>query len=313
MIEIEWDGQPIATPGLYKGVPLPLYHQQLTVTPSISSSGQRTIWDKSAAEYFDTSYLNPDRPDEPERAHFSVGRAAHHLLLLGRKGFDEEFVVRPEEFDSYRTKDAKKWKANHLDAGFTIITAQELVDIAGMAKSLAAHPMIRAGILDGLVERTIVFRCPHTGVFVKSRPDAIPTDEDFSDLKTCADLSDNALQRTITTFGYHQQGATVRSAAKHALDIDMRSFSLVCVQKTRPYCVRVVELTKDDLDRGEQQNRVANHYFLRGIETGEWPGPGEQNDAEFMGLQPHAQARIDARLAVEIPNIEARKYLETQT
>lgn len=307
MKEIVWNGEPIDAPGLYRGVSMAAYHKQLTVTPSISSSGQRVIWNESPAQYYDGSYLNPHPPEEEERPHFSVGRAAHHLLLLGRRGFDDEFVIRPEKWTDWRTKEAKQWKADQLAEGKTVITFAELEDIVGMAKSLGAHPMIRAGILDGLVERTICYRDAETGVWVKSRPDAIPGDADFADLKTTVSVSDESLQRSITQFGYHQQGATVRSAAR-AIGIELASFALVFVQKSRPYCVRIVELRADDLDRGEGQNRVATWKFAHGLQTGEWPGPGEQADAEFMGLQPRAADRIDARLALEIPAIEAAKY-----
>lgn len=308
MREIAWNGQPIDAPGLYRGVSMVAYHAQLTVTPSISSSGQRVIWRQSPAHYYDGSYLNPNRElEEPERPHFSIGRAAHHLLLLGRRGFDDEFVVRPEKWADWRTKESRQWKADQISLGKTVITMGELEDIVGMAKALGAHPMVRAGILDGLVERTICYQDAETGVWVKSRPDAIPGDADFADLKTAASVSDDALQRSITENGYHQQGATVRSAAR-AIGIDMKSFALVCVQKTRPYCVRIVELMPEDLDRGENQNRVATWKFSLGLKTGEWPGPGEQTDAEFMGLQPRAADRIDARLSQEIPAIEAAKY-----
>ena len=309
--EIVWDGKPISTPGLYRGIPMDSYHGPLTVTPSISSSGQRLIWASSPADYYDQSYLNPDRPEPDERPHFSVGRAAHHLLLLGRHGFDDEFVVRPEQWSDWRSKDAKQWRDDMREAGKTIITANELNDIVGMAKALGAHPLVRAGILDGLVERSIIYRDEETGVYVKSRPDAIPADEDFSDLKTVAALDDDSVQRSITSFGYHQQGATVRSAAR-AIGIEMKSFALVCVQKPRPYNVRVVQIKPEDLDMGEQQNRVANWAFKEGVANDVWPGPGDQADAEFMGLQPYYQARTQAKLAILIPELEAAKYEATR-
>lgn len=307
--EIQWDGMPISKPGLYRGVSMAAYHQQLTDTPSISSSGKRTIWSKSPRHYFDDSYLNPDRPeDEEERPHFNVGRAAHHLLILGRKGFDDEFVVRPDEFTSYRTNAAKAWKVDCLAAGLTIITPTELDDIVGMAKSLGQEPLVRAGILDGLIERTIVYRDPETGAWVKSRPDSIPDDSDFSDLKTTTDVRDDALERTIREFGYHQQAATVRSAAQHACNIEMRDFTLVFVEKKRPYCVRIVPIDPEDIDRGASQNRVALHRFAQALESGYWPGPGASDEAKYMGLSPYWRGRLDARLMLEIPEIEGAMY-----
>jgi hypothetical protein len=111
--------------------------------PSISSSGLRTIWSRSPAHFFEESSLNPVPKEPEERPHFSLGRAAHHLLLQGRKGFDDEFVVRPDKWKDWRTADAKEWKADQIAAGKTIITDAELANIAGMGRSLAAHPWSR--------------------------------------------------------------------------------------------------------------------------------------------------------------------------
>lgn len=310
LTEIVWNGLPISEPGLYRGVDMPTYHGQLTVTPSISSSGKRKIWFESAAHYYDESYLNPNRPPEKERPHFSVGRASHHLLLLGRKGFDEEFCVRPEQWSDWRSKDSQAWKAEMLEAGKTILTLNELENITGMAASLGRDPLVRAGILDGLVERTIVYFDPEARCFVKSRPDSIPDDNTFSDLKTTTAVDDDSIQRAITDFGYNQQGATVRSAAKWALNVHMKDFALVFVEKVRPFCTRTVTLKPEDLDRGEHQNRVALWKFAHGLKTGEWPGPGSESDAQYMGLMPYATKRIDDRLAIEIPEIEAAIYAQ---
>jgi hypothetical protein len=307
-----WDGKPISEPGMIKGVDMASYHNQLTVTPSISSSGQRTIWSKSPAHYFDTSYLNPHRAEEPDRPHFSVGRAAHHLLLLGRKGFEDEFVIRPEKWDSWRSPDARKWRDEQAAAGKTVITAAELDSIAAMAASLGRDPLVKAGILDGLVERTIVHRDPETGIFVKARPDSVPADADAADLKTTAGIDDDSIQRSITDFGYHQQGATVRSAFQLALGVTLETFTLVFVEKARPFCVRTVTLRNEDLDRGAAQNRIANVDFAHGVKTGEWPGPGAV-DAEYMGLQPYMIQRIDKRLANEIPALEQALYEQRST
>lgn len=84
----------IGEPGVYD-LSMAEYHGDCCDSPSVSSSGLRTIWSQSPAHYWYNSPYNPNRPEPKERAHFSIGKAAHHLLYLGRKGFDEEFVVRP--------------------------------------------------------------------------------------------------------------------------------------------------------------------------------------------------------------------------
>jgi len=275
------------------------YHGQPCDGPSISSSGLRTIWQSSPAHYWLNSSLNPNRePDEDERPHFALGRAAHHLLLQGRKGFDAEYVVRPEKWKDWRTAEAREWKADAIKAGLTIITDAELANIAGMARSLAAHPLVKAGILDGAVERSLIWRDPDTGVWCKSRPDAIPTSSvDVADLKTCVSVSTDSLRRSIADFGYHQQGALVGEAFRHVLGRDMATFTLVWVEKAAPWCVRVTTLTPEDLLRGQRQNEAALRLFARCADADHWPGPGgEQPDGEFLSISDWSAKSIDARL-----------------
>lgn len=293
----KWDGKPISEAGAYDGVPMDAYHGQLTVAPSISSSGLRTIWNESPAHYFLNSYLNEEREPPPERPHFSLGRAAHHLLFLGKKGFDDEFVVRPEKWSDWRTKEAKEWRAEQIEAGMTIITDTELGHITGMARSLGKHPLVKAGILDGAVERSMVFQ-HHTGVWLKSRPDCIPNDSgDVCDLKSASSVSTESLRRSLRDYGYHVQAALVAMAMKATLDIEMTSFSLVWVEKAPPYCCRVTAFTAEDLLRGQMQIDVVARIFGECLTTGEWSGPGgNQSDAEYLSLPSFAAQDIDARL-----------------
>lgn len=291
-------GELITRDGVYD-LSMERYHGQPCVKPSGSTTTFKTFWFKSAAHYFDTSDLNPQkRNDDKDRPHFSLGRAAHHLIFLGRQGFDREFVVRPEKWKDYRSNDAKEWKAAQLRAKLTIITEAELEAIAGMARSLGKHSLVRNGILDGAVERSMVFRCPITGLYYKSRPDNITlSDGDFSDLKTCESVRAEDLQRSIKKFGYFMQGGLTAMAAERCLGVELKSFTLVCVEKTPPYCVETVEIPKEDIDRGRAAVEAMMIQFAHCVETGIWPGPnGDGEDARVIGLQQRDRDQIDDRL-----------------
>ena len=171
---IKWNGEQIASPGMYEGIPMEAYHGNLCVGPSLSSGGMRTMWDRSPAHYFVGSYLNPDRVNEDNPA-FAFGRAAHKLLIEGKDGFETEYAVRPEEFKDWRGKAAQEWRDAQIEAGLTVLTQEDLFNIAGMAKALHAHPMVKHGILDGLIERSCVWQDERTGMWLKARPDAIPS------------------------------------------------------------------------------------------------------------------------------------------
>lgn len=289
----------ITTPGIYD-LSMAQYHGDCCDGPSISSSGLRNIWAQSPAHYWYASPYNPNPPEEKDRPHFSIGRAAHHLLYLGRKGFDEDFVVRPSEWKDWRTKAAQDWKAEMIKAGKTIITDGELELITGMARSLGAHPLVKSGILDGFVERSLIFRDPKTGVWLKSRPDNIPNGSGlFADLKTTESVSDSSLERSLASFGYHMQGALVGMASEAVLGRPMEEFALVWVEKQPPHCVRITVLTGADLERGLMQLRAAIDQFAECARTNQWPGPGGlRQDAEYLMLPAYAAKQIDQRLEI---------------
>lgn len=293
-----WTGEVITKPSFIADMSMDAYHGQPCDGPSISSSGLRTIWSQSPAHYYLNSSLNPNREEDEDRPHFTLGRAAHHLLLQGPKGFKDEYVTRPAEWRDWRTKAAQEWREEQLAAGLTIITDTELENIAGMAKSLAAHPLVKAGILDGQVERSMFWRDRETGVWCKSRPDAIPSASGmFSDLKTTVSVSTEAIRRTIGDYGYHQQGALVAEGSRHVLGVEMESFSFVWVEKAAPWCVRVTTLSAEDLTRGAMQNAAALRQFAACAAADHWPGPGgDQSDGEIITLAPFAAKRIDDQL-----------------
>lgn len=300
MTEIQYDGQIITAPGCYVGMPMSAYHAQPTDGPSVSSTGLRTIWAESPAHFFAKSSLNPNRKPEPDKEAFKLGRLAHKLLLEGRDGFDEEFVIRPDRWADWRTDAAKAWRAEQVLAGKTVITEDDLATVTGMAENLARLPLVKAGILDGKVERSLIWKDAETGIWLKSRPDVIPNGSALvADLKSTASVTDDALAKSLGSFGYHCQGALVGDGMKQVLGIEMEAFALVWSESSDPYCARVTTLTPEDLARGEQQNRAALRTIARCLETGIWPGPGgEREDAIYLQLPAWAAKRIDQQLEV---------------
>lgn len=271
------------------------YHGQPCDGPSISSSGLRTIFTQSPAHYFVDSPLNPEREedDEADSEAFILGRAAHHLLL-GEDDFSTLFIVRPDRLDGSawqgnRTA-CKEWLAAQAKSGRTVLKPEQIKQIRGMARSLAKHPLIEAGILNGEIEKSLVWKDKETGIWLKSRPDAIPNDSgDFADLKTTIETGFK-LDKSITSYRYDMQAALAKWAAKEVLGVEMTSFSFVFVEKKAPHCVDILTLHSEDVERAELDLRVALKTFARCIETGDWFGPsGSQSDARFVHISEYAQ------------------------
>lgn len=290
----------ISAPGLYSGIPMADYHGDLCVGPSISSSGLRTIFTESPAHYFDKSYLNPDRAEEEDKEAFVLGRAAHHLLL-GEDDFSTLFIVRPDEAPDGRAwngnnNTCKAWLAAQEKAGRTVLTPGQIEAIRGMARSLAKHPLIESGILNGQIEKSLVWKDRETGIWLKARPDAIPNDSgDVCDLKTTASNGFD-IDNSASKLRYDMQAALTKWGLKQVCGIELSSFSFAFVLKKRPHCCDILTLHGADVEQAERDLRTALRVFARCIETGDWFGPsGTQSDARFLAFSQRVRENAEFR------------------
>lgn len=275
---IMWDGVVISKPCIIKGMPLRDYHSQCCEGPSVSSTNLRRVLesnDGSPAHMFAEWSGNPECVEQEDKAHFVVGRAVHHLML-GEKMFKTQFAIRPDKWRDWRTVDSRDWRDHIVRSGKSVLVPSDIENIKGMAIALGRDPLVRQGLLGGQIERSLFWRDKETGLWCKSRPDAMPTDSgDFADLKTTTSVQYNDLARSVRDFAYHQQAAFVAEGAKICAGIDMVSFTFVFVEKSPPYCVRLVHLTKEDIELAHKQNVLARRLIAGCLKSGRWLGPGE--------------------------------------
>ncbi len=295
-----WTGAPITMPGWYDRVPIEVYHSnRVTAEPSVSSSGLRTLWKKSPKHFFDSWPFNAHREedDDDESKAFIIGRAAHHLFL-GEDNFSLQFIQRPEKiaglaWHGNRTE-CKAFLKQMAASGRTVLTPNDIKIIRGMAKSLSEEPMAM-DLLQGAVEQTLVARDPETGIWLRARPDVIPSaDGMFADLKTTESVVDLDLFNTLRRYGYHMQGALIWEVCE-LLGLPFDGFVLVLVEKKRPYCVAVIEMTDEDLNRGRRQNRGMLRLLKQCMDSNSWPGP--PGDGRQLSIPKNEQEFIDKRLA----------------
>jgi hypothetical protein len=305
-----WDQNPIATGGCYSHVSLDAYHGDLCIGPSASSSGLRLLYQKSPAHYFDQAYHNPNRQIDDEekmdREWKALGNAAHHLFIGAPGEFREGFIVRPDTAPDGRAwnmnnKGCKRWVADAHRDGKVVLSPAQIETIKCMAENLARHPITAGGVLDGLIERSLVWRDAETGLWCKARPDVLlPESAEVADIKTTRSVLLTDLTRSAAEMNYHQQGALAADGMKAVFGIEMTGFILVWLEKPRPNCVRVTSIDADDLARGRMMNRVALRTLANCIEHNHWPGPGETDElVADLKLSMAARERIDARLKIE--------------
>jgi hypothetical protein len=300
-------GTKISAPGIYSGVPMPVYHSQCCVGPSVSSSGLRDLFLKSAAHFWKYSSLNPNREEREETKYMALGRAAHHIFG-GEEEFTKHYIVRPETYPDTKAGEPKKWT---LQAGYckdwegkaalkglTILTPDQAEQIRGMSAAIEAEPMAR-DTLRGHMELSLFWQDPVTGLWLKARPDALPfTGPDGADLKCVIGVSDREIHNTMEERGYFMQGALVGESFEKVLGVEMGSFSFIFVESEKPHCVRIESLAAEDYDRGWKANRAALRKLKRCLDTNQWPGPvNRDGQGGTFNLSKTARERIDVRIA----------------
>lgn len=261
----------ITEAGIWRKVPMSVYHSDCCVGPSISSSGLRQLTPPNGCplRYWDSSYLNPNRAPEEQQDYFSIGRAVH-TLLLSEDGFRNDFAIRPTEFSDWRSKDAKDWKAKQIAAGKTVLVPDDLTNIQGMAERIAADVAFKE-LLQGRIERSIVWQDEKSGVWLKSRPDSIPADGFIADLKTTADASEIGCQRSTISYGYHMQLALACMGLEKVTKQRVTDHVLLFIETKRPWAYNIKPIDPQMIDLGLRQLRAAISVFAECLSTGIWP------------------------------------------
>ena len=280
-------------------IPLDTYHTQLCDAPSISSSGLRTIYLNSAADFWCYSDLNVDRFIRPPNDAFDFGKAAH-ALVLGDEDWEGNYVIRPDEFANWQSGAAREWRDMMRQAGMTIVTPEDLEHIKYMSESLNNHPLV-GPLFDGEAEQSLIWK-DKTGVWLKSRIDMLPVTSDQADLKTTMDASKRAVFRDIRKHEYAMQIALSDVGSEVVLGKSFLSSVLVFIQKTPPYHVTPIEISAANILYGKLKLRKAINLFADCLESGDWPGPVEGIPVYEISDKEEEEI-IKAQEAGELPNV----------
>lgn len=293
-IRVVKHGEVITEPGVYD-MPAGWYHSDCCAGPSISSTGLRTIVNKSPAHYWWDSYLNPDREEveDAETKALRIGLAAH-ILLLEPHLFQERFTTRPASFPDYRTIAARKWRADQQLAGIHVLDPKEMQEVYGIRDSIQQHAIFRDGILDGDIERSLIWKDEATGIWIKTRPDVIPRGSNIlADLKTTNDGRARAVSKKVFDMGYDMQMALIGIGMDVLLGRLIEEYVLVFVESSKPFGVRVAPIDLDDIGRGRVLLRHALTKLRQCLDAGRFPS-FEEEDGEYVRRNEFAAKAIDA-------------------
>jgi hypothetical protein len=274
--ERKWDGNPITVRGTYSGISLDEYHGKpdLFDGPSVSKSALKWLLPThggSPKAFWGRWKWNPNAIEQESSDALDFGKAAH-CLLLGDEVFEDKFVVRPKEFPDYRSKASQEWRDEVRASGKTIITPDQLARIKRIHADASTNEMVKLGVLNGRVERTMCVKDKETGIWLKVRPDVIPAASGmFTDLKTASKFDEDFLEKQIFDACYYLQAAMIRMVCRE-LGIPFETFVLLYVLNDDVPDTAHVEMSVHAIDRGERAIRWCLRTIRECLDKNEWPG-----------------------------------------
>lgn len=207
---------------------------------------------------------------ETESAAFTLGRAAHKLILEGRSAFDEEYVVsdgpvNPKTGEPFgrTTKAFAEWAAGQ---DREVICGKDFGFLVKLQTSAWLHPAASEMLTTGIAEGTV--RTDYCGEPCQIRIDFFNEKHGIIDLKTCDDLT--WFESDAKRYGYLYQLAFYRAVLREqsGLKADVH---IIAVEKREPFRCGVWRVSDEALDFAEMENVAAIERLRSCRNSGVWP------------------------------------------
>lgn len=265
----------ITEPGVYADIPNNVYHgSEICDGPSISTTGIKSILECPRKFWFN-SPLNPHRVRREKSDAFSLGAAAHDLVLQPGIWGDLYHVVP----DGFSAAHHKKWAdympayEEAVSAGKTVLTQRQADTVSAMSDALWADPLAERVFVNGRAEQTMAWRDDETGVWLRCRPDWLPNNPVFvPDYKTARDASPRGFRRAVYEYGYHIQAAVYMEGIEKTMGVRPDDFFFVVQETEAPYIVQAHRLSDDALEAGRVLFRQGVRRFADCLAADKWPG-----------------------------------------
>jgi hypothetical protein len=191
-----------------------------------------------------------------------------HALCFTPEALETEYAVSP--YDSFRTNEAKTWKADMELAGRKVITQDQHEEASAIADCVMNTDLLfRFGERDYEVQ----VEAEMLGVTVKGMIDIAPKHtRSLADLKTTSSIGDiNNLQRTIINRGYHWQAALYLDLWNTTTGEDKDEFEFIFVETAHPYEWAEVKLSGKLIDVGRNAYMNALKLWVKCVENNHFP------------------------------------------
>lgn len=210
-------------------------------------------------------YLNRQKED---KKHDIEGKAFHTSILEPNE-FDKRFYVFDdakvlEEIGGKKprgTNKYKEWKELELvkAEGKMVLNGDKYEDLMRMRDKVLSIQEIRN--LLSITSKEVIMKDTYDGVKRKCKFDAIRHRDFFFDLKSTKDPS-GKFRHAFFRYNYDRQTAWYKDIGQ------VTNGFVICVEKTYPYSVAILEITDDTFERGRDKYRPLikqyEEYFLKG-------------------------------------------------
>lgn len=215
---------------------------------------------------------------EEDRPAYQIGRAAHTLILEGRKVFEKRYAVggpvnpKTGEVFGERTKAYAEWAEAQ---GKPVLTTEQNVLVEQMAASVKAHQHAAELLAEGVAEGVV--RLDYIGMACQSRIDWVHPDRGMVDLKTCDNL--DWMEMDAKSYGYAHQLAFYRSMLA-AVTGESEPVFIIAVEKREPFRTGVWIMGQNVLAVAQKENEQAMTRLAKCRATDSWP-TGYENIRTF--------------------------------
>lgn len=283
----------ITEPGFYQ-ISLDRHHDQPCDGPSVTSGVLRKMELATPADVWAFSKLNPNRWPEQDKTALRLGRAMAAYVEGGMEAVAQHFMVLPADkpnkptaqqvitYSEGRATDAGKrsvefWEAVAQDTRDPLTEAEQKM-IEDMGRVLAADPAA-AAVMGGIPEVTMAVQDHETGLWLLARPDTVSFDGMMTDYKKVntqgRPFSYRTMDDRITQHGYDMQMAFAAEVFEALTGNWPGIVGIVGQWDAPPHHVILREISEEDLRIGQFRNRRAIRRFKECLDSGHWPGPGD--------------------------------------
>ena len=234
--------------------------------PSISKSGLDLI--HRAPALYKWRRENPQEPTPAMR----LGTLTHTAVLEPEK-LAASIIATPK-IDRRTSAGKAAWESFLIASeGKELVDPDEMEKLAAICDAVRAHPAAAKALAGSpVIEQSIFWTDPTTGIDCRCRPDCVTQQGVIVDLKTTRDASPDGFAKSVAQYRYHVQSAFYSDGYRAAFGQPPKGFAFIAVETEAPYLVAVYVASVDMIERGRLAYQSDLETLRECLAADTWPG-----------------------------------------